>query len=267
MTSKLTMLNRTPEQVSVYMGICHKLPFTVAKKREKNWELTRQTEDAVIKMSANETITPFDIFILISIIKVYQDNVCSIEEEVLNKKKMLRIEIPFDTFLKLYIDNNDKKSVVKSLDRLSDLRIMIYGKDGSVKQQRYLYDFEVSKNKLNVSFVISDNFYKSCTVNPWLINFNKFKSIKSQTGRALFLYLSGNCRNDFYQATFEKWLDMKNDTTRDICDNRKQIKKALQELKAASALNDFYYDINTKKYVLSRKVQKPILKEVEEIVL
>jgi len=264
MNTKPTILQRKPDQVSINLELCHFLPFSVSHVRQKGWEHKHITENAVIEMSAKETITSFDAFILIAGCKVFQDNQTEITNEILNKKSMLRIETSFDLFLKHYVGNNNKKVVIDSLKRLSSYQIFINGNDGSVKQQRYLYDFEISKDGLNVSFVISEAFYNKLNTKPWLINFDKLRNTKSLTGRGLFLFFAGNNRSDFYQETLEKMLNMDNDTAQKKRDNRKQIIKALEELKNVKFIMDYRFDEKSKKFILKREFKKSLFNNAED---
>lgn len=253
---KPSMLNRTPEQVAVHLAICHKLPFTITNKRVKGWSFIRENipgnNEYKIEMRAFETITPTDIVNLIGAVKVFQDHRCNVQEDVLGNDKMLTVEIDFYLFLRDYSTHKSKHDMIETLKRLSSFQVFYHMRDGAKFMERYLYNFEISSNEKNVKFIISEKFYELCTKNPWLINYSKLRSLNSQTAKALFLYISGNLRNDFYQSTLEFWLDMKNETSAQQRDNRVKLKSAFKELIAADVISEYEYDPNSKKFILRR---------------
>ncbi len=231
---------RKENEVSVYYKICKYLPFEVTNKRVKGWEHTRSLPDGgYIETRAHETITPGDIFVLISAIKVFQDNFKSVVPSVDDGKKMLSVTINYSEFAKKYIRSHDKNKLLKTLKRLFSYHAFWHAQDGTVQAQRYLYDFSLDAGQKNLTLTISKGFADLCNDYGWLIKFEQLQDINSPTARALFLYLSCNTGCEFKQETIEHWLDMKrgDNKAKSASDNKRQIVKAMEELKAAGIIS------------------------------
>jgi hypothetical protein len=231
---------RQENEVAVYYKICKYLPFEVTNKRVKGWEHVRTLPDGGrIETRAHETITPGDIFVLISAIKVFQDNINNIVPSVVESKEMLTVSINYTEFAKKYIRSHDKGKLLKTLKRLYSYHAFWHTPEGEVTAQRYLYDFDLDTGHKNLTLTISKAFAELCNSYGWLINFKQLQDINSPTARTLFLYLSTNTGCEYRQETIEHWLDMKQGTSGTVRDNKKQIKKAFDELQTAEVIKSY----------------------------
>lgn len=259
---KPTINERLPNQVAVYEQILTRLPFVITNKRDKNRNMRIEklySNGIKTTIMANEQITPTDIYVLIGAVKVFEDRTKMINSDVersdLFKKPMIKVKIGIYDFLHNYTGLMNKEVFKDTLIRLASLQMTISKADGSQCQQRYLYDYDVSEKNKTVEFIISKAFYDLCTGSElWMLNWDKALKIKSQTGKALFLYLSKNSGNIFSQDFFENLLDMDNSNSADARDNRRQIKNALNEICAAEFINNFQYNSVTKNFEIIRPI-------------
>ena len=235
---------RQEYQVSVYYRLCKYLPFEVSNKRVKGWEYQRALPDGgKLVMIAHETITPGDVFVLIAGIKVFQDHqdlVLPSTIQSLNKMvELLSITINWKHLRQEYLKHNNLEKLVESLRRLSSFQAVWYLNDGSVINHRYLWDYSLDSGQHNVTLTISKAFAILCFEKGWLLNFNYLQRISSPTGRALFLYFSSNSGLLYKQETLERWLGLMTDGSKKARDNRKQIKRALEELVRVGFLEEY----------------------------
>lgn len=248
---------RQPHQVSIYRKICKCLPFEVTNKRVKGWEHCRSLPDgSKLNMEAKETITPGDMFVLIAAIKVLQDFPEKITETMIQDAAILEITINYRLFITKYVNHSNKEKLKQSLKRLASFKIYWEKIDGESIPHRYLYEFSIDKGAKNICFSISKKFVFYCDRYGWLVNFSKLQEISSPTARALFLYFAANSGKIFKQATLEHWLDMPGGTSIKSRDNRKQIKRALEELLKVGVLNDFSFENDSVHIVQSRHKNK-----------
>ena len=258
---------RADNEVNVYYKICKYLPFEVTNKRVKGWEHVRALPDGGrIETRAHETITPGDIFVLIAAIKVFQDNLKNIIPSVDDGKKMLSVSISYSEFAKKYIKNHDRKMLLKILKRLYSYHAFWHEPDGKVTTQRYLYDFSLDEGQKNLTLTISKGFADLCNDYGWLVNFEQLQEISSPTARALFIYLSCNTGCEFKQETIEHWLDMKRgiNKAKSASDNKRQILKALDELKSAGIIES--HSVSQKgNFQIVRSDHKPSVPTVESV--
>jgi hypothetical protein len=230
---------RKPHEVGVFYKICQSLPCEVTNKRIQGWKHIKHLSDGgYIKMKADETVTPGDIFVLISAIKVFQDNQTDIVSGIVDNEELLTVSISYSKFSKVYLQNHDKKMLLRTLENLYSFHAIWYDIDGSVTPTRYLYNFKLDAGRKNLTLTISNKFAGLCEKYGWLINFDKLQFINSPTARALFLYLSNNPGLEFKQETLECMLNMKQGNSGFKRDNKRQLKIAFRELQEASFVSD-----------------------------
>jgi hypothetical protein len=235
------ILKRQQYQVRIYYRLSKYLPFEVVNKRIIGWKHQRPLPDGGrVVMTANETITPGDIFVLIAAIKVFQDNKDAVMQSNIQQKdksiELLSITVSYESFKKKYIMHNNYYKLIDTLVRLASFQVSWYRSNGKFDLHRYLWNFAIDAGKQNITFTISKSFAELCVTRGWLLNFNYLQNISSPTARALFLYFSTNSGQRYKLETLQKWLDMPSGDSRRARDNRKQIKRALSELVSAGFL-------------------------------
>jgi hypothetical protein len=234
--------NDNAEKVKITKRIIHYIPCSTSQKRQKGWDTVRVYDWGKIRTFAIETINLSDLFILIAIVKAFQNFEYTTKDgEIRGDKPTITLTLKFWFFVDEYLGTHDTEFVRRSLQRLISWKVIFIQNNGNENPQEYLIDYKIFEKEgvKHITFVLNKIFHNACKNKGLLINFDAFKKIKSNQTRALFIYLEGR-RNakSFYQSTLEKVLEL-GKTNMPSYVKRAEIKKTFNILKNNFLIQDF----------------------------
>lgn len=235
-------MNKTTQKVKITKKIMHYIPCSTSQKRQKGWDTTKIYDWGKIRTFAIETINLDDLFVLIAIVKVFQDFEHFTEEgKIIDYKPTISLTVKFWFFINEYLDTHDTEFVKRSLQRLISWKVIFTQNNGNENTQEYLIDYKIFEKEgiKYITFVLNKIFFNACKNKGLLINFNALRKIKSNMARALFVYMEGRTKTkSFYQSTLETILEL-NKTNMPSYAKRAEIKKAFEILKDNLLIQNF----------------------------
>ncbi len=229
--------------------LLHHLPFSVRKQRTK--EPTK-----FIKKFGNITmtvdcsgglITTYDIKVLFSIFKFFQDNPDKIKENIISgsggRDKIINTisNINFSKFIKNYTTTgmDHKDDIINSIKRLYQYTVFLEIKNEkggvNIVPIKYLYDFEIKDGiaSFNIIKKVYENLLKGL-----ICKYDTLQKIKGNIATALYLFLIGQNKTSFSETSLFEILGLTNNKN---IHSRAELKAAFDELKKIGFL---FYDDN-----------------------
>jgi hypothetical protein len=245
MTKKCVKKQKPPKpQTTKFIGdddlklsyeLLHHLPFSVRKQRTLE-------PKKFIKKFGNITMTvdcekglinTYDIKVLFSIFKFFQDNSDKIKENIISgssgKDKIINTitDINFSKFVKNYTTTTAKhrKDAELAIKRLNKYTIYLeLEKEKTIIPLKYLYDFELKDDIISFSVIkkVYENLLKGLTC-----KFDTLLKIKGNIATALYLFLIGQNKTSFSETSLFEILGLKNNKNKH---SRAELKAAFIEL-------------------------------------
>jgi len=262
MSNQMTYVNKTKfvgdDDVKVMIELMHTLPFSIRKQRTNNSKIIKKFGSTKIQVEPNNVVNIYDIKILLSIFKFFQDNESkiTITNIPLNDGKVKPIftitNIDLISFIKRYtaVKIENKNEIINSIKRL--VNYTIFKETYNEKNQktaestiRFLYDFEIVDNHI-VSFSILKKVYQKIMQGLTLKIDTLFK-IKGNISSALYIFLISQNHTTFKETTLMEILGL---SINDKKHSRAYLKEAFIELKKIGFLSydDLIYEKNGEKY-------------------
>lgn len=244
MTTNLT------KKVKILQDVLHYIPCSLTNARERGWQEIKQYSWGHIEMRAWETVNMTDIFALIAAVKAFQDKAVDIVRgQITAERETLTLKVELWKFTEKYLKNNDYENLLNTLKRLSSFQIF-YHSNGDVLEQRFMLGFEIKEDENKVKWLtisLNKAFYDACLNRGLTLNFISLQSVRSQTARALYMYLKGQKSKAFYQDTLSTVLGLQ----LEAFENRRRIREAFEALVSAGSIKCFAVTKNTKGYLFT----------------
>jgi len=261
-TNQTTYANKTKfvgdDDVKVMIELMHTLPFSIKKQRINNSEIIKKFGSTKIQVKPNDVVNIYDIKILLSIFKFFQDNEAKIvvTNIPVNDGKVKPVftitNIDLISFIKRYttVKIENKNEIINSIKRLVNYTIFKETYDEKNQKTaestiRFLYDFEIIDNRI-VSFSILKKVYQRIIAGLTLKIDTLFR-IKGNISSALYIFLISQNHTTFKETTLIEILGL---SINDKKHSRAYLKEAFIELKKIGFLSydDLIYEKNSEKY-------------------